>query len=392
MDSSAGWQSSLPNRSFDPNALSQPAPFPSNISSYFRRPAKVVKTGSRGNSPKNLSRRRTTASHSTRHRTALNGSISDQNTVGGDCYDAAVMTRPISWHPNSARPTPIEDWMVPYQFPDSTYPPRFINSFTTTEVNGLVTPLTQPSSAESCYQEGFPPLEEMQFRSLDNMYPIPNQLGHGTFWPSQQNVAHHYAAHQPPMYRHLMTAEQETDSFHYSSARDVYTGTAPPTPDLLAISNDEADTGRSILPVPQSEGEVLVGMGLYDAPSPSNFALLHGVQVVLPHRASAGKGLKLEETFQPSNGEASDDDDGISADEAEVEVDELTQHTFTAPASQNSQPSAPASRPHVSTLADQSFFFDNEPDEDDLIQQAYGHDLIAPVWTDVYSGAPCQWI
>jgi hypothetical protein len=389
MDSSAGWQSSLPNRSFDPAALSQPAPFPTNISSYFRRPAKVVKTSSRGNSPKNLSRRRTTASHSTRHRTTLTGTISNQSTVGGDSYDAAVLTRPISWHPNSARPTPIEDWMVPYQFPDSTYPTHFINSFATTEVNGLVTPLTQPSSAESCYQEGFTPLEEMQFRNLDNTYPVPNQAAPSALWPSQQNLSHHYPVHQPPMYRYLMTADQET-SFHYPSTRDICTGTAPPTPDFPAKSNDAADKARSPLAVPQSEGEVLVGMGLYDAPSPSNFAPLHGTQVVLPNRGSVGKGLKLEETFQPSNGEGSDSDDGISDDEGEV--DEVAQHTLTAPACYIPQPSEPASRPAISTLADQSFFFDNEPDEDDLVQQAYNHEFTAPVWTDVYSGAPCQWI
>jgi hypothetical protein len=282
--------------------------------------------------------------------------------------------------------------MVPYQFPDSTYPAHFINSFATTEVNGLVTPLTQPSSAESCYQEGFPPLEEMQFRNLDNTYPIPNQLGHSTFWHPQHSLPHHYSVHQPTMYRHLMTADQETGSFPYPSATDIYTGTAPPTPDLLAMPNDEADEGRSLLPGPQSEGEVLVGMGLYDAPSPSNFAPLQGTQVVLPHRASAGKGLKLEETFQPSNGEGSDNDDGTSDDEAEVKVDESVQHTFTAPACQNSQSSVTASRPAISTLADQSFFFDNEPDENELVQQAYNHDFTAPIWTDVYSGAPCQWI
>ncbi|ERF71567.1 hypothetical protein EPUS_00556 [Endocarpon pusillum Z07020] len=373
----------------DQAASSQPQAFPTNISSYFRRPTKVVKTNSRGSSPKNLSRRRTTASHSTRHHVASKGSISNYNTPVGGSNNTVATTRPTSWHPNSAaKATPMNDWMSSCQFPDSTYATYFPNSFATTEVNGLVTPLTQPSSAESCYQEAFTPLEEMQFQNLDNTYSFPSQAGQDAFWLPQQPLTLRYPIHQPSIYQQSLPSDHQIP-FTYTSAPDLTTGTAPPTPDLVAISNDAVGESGKPSVVPQTEDEVLVGMGLYDAPSPSNFTTSHERQMVLPHRGSAGKGLKLEETFHPSNEDASESEDDLSNDEDEET--EATDPFLSAPDHQKSQPSELASHPAIATLADQSFFFENDPDGDQL-QQAHEQHFTAPIWTDVYSGAPCQWI
>ncbi len=282
----------------------------------------------------------------------------------------------------------MRDWMNPYQFPDSTYSSYFPHSFTTTEVNGLVTPLTQPSSAESCYQEAFTPLEEMQFQNLDNTYSFPSQAGQDTFWPSQQALALHYPVHQPSGYQQSLPSDLEIP-FTYTSAPGLNIGTAPPTPDLVAISNDALVEGGRPLALTQSEDEVLVGMGLYDAPSPSNVPVSYQRQMVLPHRESVGKGLKLEETFNPSNEDASEDEDGL--DNNETEENEATE-SFLITSQRKSQPSELAPHPAIATLADQSFFFETDPDDDQLPQQAHDQRFTAPIWTDVYSGAPCQWI
>ena len=384
MDSSVEWQSFLPNRCFEQAAPSQPREFPTNVSSYFRQPAKVAKSNSRGNSPKNLSRRRTTPARSTKHHAASNGSISNYRAPGAGDNSMVATTRPFSWHANSVQPTAVNDWNFPYQFPNSSYSAHLPNSFATIEVNGLVTPLTQPSSAESCYREEFTPLEEMPIHSLDGTYPLLQQAGHHTFWPSQYNAALHDPANQSLMYRDSLAKERETP-FANAAAPDMYTGTAPPTPDFLAVSSDAAVEGG----LPPPEDEVLVGMGLYDAPSPLDFATLHGNQTVLPYRGSTGKGLKLEETFQPLNEAASEDDDGISVDEAEAL--EATQQFLTAATCEKSRSNEHVLRPPITTLADQSFFFEDDPNEDHLVQQAYSCHFSAPTWTDVYSGAPYKW-
>ena len=272
---------------------------------------------------------RTTASHTTRRRSASKGSISNYGAVAVDSHGASASTRPISWHPNSMNLNPAKTWPFPYQPLDAAYSMHFLNDpFTTTQVNGLITPLTQASSGESCYNETFTPLDEMQLQCIDNTYPFPDQTGYNPSWIPQNNPAQHDPARQPSMYSgtHMMHRQMP---FTYVSAPDTYTGTAPPTPDFLPTSTYGygGEEGPQITREP--DGEVLVGMGLYDAPSSPNSNALSGGQIALPHRTSAGKGLKLEETFQPSTEEESEDDDG-SNDGSNDEVPDSSEATPTA--------------------------------------------------------------
>jgi hypothetical protein len=383
----------IPYTRTGPAAASQPVPFPVNISSYFRRPAKVVKQSSRGNSPKNLTRRRTTASHSTtKHRAAWKGSAWSCSVPGANGSNLAATTRPISWHPNSANPMPVNDWTFPHQFPDSAYPSHCMNnSFTTAQVNGLITPLTQPSSAESCCNEAFTPLDELRMPSLDNACCFPEQADDDRFRPPQHNPTMHYSTNQPHMYRQTCTTDLQIP-FAYPSADDVHRGTAPPTPDFFPASKHQVVEEGKEAALPESEDEVLVGMGLYDAPSPPSSTVLQGSQLLLPHRRSAGKGLKLEETFQPSTEQDSDGDDG--GDDVEFEGDAGSQHFFSAPAAQTTQSGESGPHPGSTSFADQSFLFTDEPEQDCVLEQTYkyAHHFAAPIWTDVYSGAVCNWI
>lgn len=109
--------------------------------------------------------------------------------------------------------------------------------------------------------------------------------------------------------------------------------TSPPTPENLpqvqhiktALASEEA-TPYQQLQESEDEGEVLVGMGLYDAPEKceadpglNNYrstlsSLLGGGAPKL--NESPGKGLKLEETWQPPETDDEDEDDEVE-DEAQ---------------------------------------------------------------------------
>jgi hypothetical protein len=266
--------------------------------------------------------------------------------------------------------------------------------FTTTQVNGLITPLTQASSGGSCYNETFTPLEEMQLQCLDSTYPFPEQAGYAACWPPQNNPAQQHPATQNSTYRGTYMVDQQTP-FTYASAPDVYTGTAPPTPEFPPASSYPLGNEEKPQAINEANDEVLVGMGLYDAPASPNPTGLLGTQITLPHRPSAGKGLKLEETFQPSIEENSDDDDGSNDDGSNDDEPESTEETKLldlASSHQAMQLQDPGTNPFNTRLADQSFFFDNDSEDETHLQQIYDQHFTTPVWTDVYSGAPCRWI
>jgi hypothetical protein len=123
----------------------------------------------------------------------------------------------------------------------------------------------------------------------------------------------------PTMYSHFEWNNFATNGFESSS-------TAPPTPDnFLPIQHPEpafsAEESIPYQPLEDSEsgGEELIGMGLYDSPDPiktssldpqlDNYRALMMSHLMGPgHRKteSTGKGLKLEETWEPP---ASDDED-----------------------------------------------------------------------------------
>ena len=260
--------------------------------------------------------------------------------------------------------------------------------FMTTQVNGLVTPLTQPSSGDSCYNETFTPLEEMQLQYPDNTYPFSQRASYNACWLPQDNHARQSPADQRPLYRGTHFLEQQLP-FTYLSAPDIYTGTAPPTPDFFPTTNYAVGDEEKPQITKGPDDEVLVGMGLYDVPSPPISTGLLGSHIMLPHRGPHGKGLKLEETFQPSIAEDSDDKD---ANNEESQDNQEKGFAHSAPTGQENQLQEPEPNPEHTRLADQSFFFDNDPEDDALLQQPHDQHFSAPTWTEVSSGTPFKWI
>lgn len=103
--------------------------------------------------------------------------------------------------------------------------------------------------------------------------------------------------------------------------------------------------------------KVLSGIGLYDDKVPDCITGTNGD----PSRDSMGKGLKLEETWQPAkeddeNDDDDDDEGSYSTDEAE-EIEEEPPMIASAP-----QHAQTAFYPPYGDLSNQSFFFSNDDD------------------------------
>lgn len=115
--------------------------------------------------------------------------------------------------------------------------------------------------------------------------------------------------------------------------------TTPPTPETFPMQDQFQPQYIAAqdfsLDNQEDEGEVLVGLGLYSAPEKtpvkpvvdSHLAELYARagMPVLEEKNKAGKGLKLEETWEPPKEEESDGDDAEGEEEEEEldEVDEL---------------------------------------------------------------------
>ena len=149
-----------------------------------------------------------------------------------------------------------------------------------------------------------------------------------------------------------------SDWAHLSSSLDDYP--VPQTPDFLPIQNPADILETSDFPqMTKKKSNELVGMGLYDNTerdmiSPLDLAHGHsfnhlgGLQ-----RESMGKGLKLEETWQPpkdDEGDDEDDEEASSADEGEDDV----------PVNFAPDGSQPALYPTHGDLSNQTFFFDTD--------------------------------
>ena len=356
-----------------PPHLFDPSPFPVNISSYFRRPTKIVKLNTRSDSPRNLSRRRTTAAHSlNRRRTPGVGSIPKQ---GGPLLDHEYVAaaRPISWHPNSMRPDLQTAWSIPQQFPDSAYfMHRQSNPFNTIQVNGLITPLSQPSSGGSCYNESFTQVDDGLSHNAVNPYPYPAPASYDSLWSMPKDDTLQFST-QP------QSCAINTFQASHLSFSGVYENTAPPTPELIAGSHPSLCTAGQLRDTAQPEGEVLVGMGLYDRPLSPPGTQFSGDIFTLPHRSSLGKGLILEETFEPSTeqdgeGDEDDEDDGTPDEQKDQDTDAGSTDVPTI------LPSNPPTITEDRVFESQTFVFNDS--QQNLPSHGYNNYFTNPIWND----------
>ncbi|KIW21440.1 hypothetical protein PV08_02020 [Exophiala spinifera] len=298
------WNYSLPETAYNPASMS--------VSSYFARPNRVVKPSSRNSSPRNSGRRKTTTGATLSSRTrSLVDHLRSRSQQQPDFDNSR--SRPVSWH------TTYDGLHIPF---DSCTPEYDSSAwdFTTTQVNGLVTPISHPVMNEPQIQELMTPLDEVNAANI--------VIGHG----SQHCLNQVWHDDKHSKFDRYTFAP--FDSSLYSSQPAMVSGvaTAPPSPsypsaseiNVQDLSLDSSD-GKA-----QDNREELVGMGLYDSP-----AQVQSSSLLLGNFAGSGQtSLKLAESFEPvewdpaadQDGEAEGDDDD---DEVEMDEDIAQQHNPT---------------------------------------------------------------
>ncbi|OBT77402.1 hypothetical protein VF21_04258 [Pseudogymnoascus sp. 05NY08] len=317
---------------------------------------RISKANSTNNSPRNsttLNRRRTVMGDSYRRQpSAVNQGMSASGEPS-QAYltplQAVSQTRPLSWHPSA-----YSTYDVPFQPVYNTGMPDYSMSYSHSQ------DLPHTPALQSNYgspSATFSP-ESQPWTNYDQEYPLyDTSLIQSSFtnnsmadYTAYSQLQLHLAAHQqvqqasyndcmnPSIYSHF-----DWNNFAATGFED---GTAPPTPEnFLPIQHPEPPCAiETTIPYhslddEEDEGEILVGMGLYDVPEKSlptdlqQWEEYHTAMISKylgsTQRAaseSTGKGLKLEETWNPPASEDEDEDQDAEGSDDEEELQQGKQH------------------------------------------------------------------
>jgi len=300
---------------------------------------RIVKPNSTSNSPRGsigLNRRRTVMNDGAyRRRLAM---MDQAVMAAGGCISndglqvPTKSTRPVSWHPASNPAQPM--YQAPYSAPVMASQYQYFDMEPTPTYSGYASPDAAFSSASTPFS-GYEPQTYYQVPTasfpVDTSYPTSQTIF--LEQPAQSLVQPSSTNTDPTMYSHF-----DWNNFSLSGFDNM--NTSPPTPEnFLPIQHpDSAFNAEESIPYhslsdADSDGEELIGMGLYDGPkTPSTDPQLdqycsliasHSFET-LPKAERIGKGLKLEETWQPpaSDDEDDDDDDDDEDDEQDGEGEE----------------------------------------------------------------------
>ncbi|KAL7925344.1 hypothetical protein ACQKWADRAFT_283739 [Trichoderma austrokoningii] len=284
---------------------------------------RVVKPSSTSTSPRSSaakSRRRTVISDSqaARRQQVLDYISSTQNT---ESFAPTRQPRPVSWHPSSHLQTPQFEYIPQQTFYE--YPTMQHGYHTTFQPSPPMASYSNSTSPSS----NFSPLP-LPYQSTEAMTTAP-----ANEWQTANQSAPYYPTLADNQFMNGAVNERSpTDALNWNSY--IYQGfseTSPPTPDSFLPSAQQPQPEvpeAAIQPLDEyeEEGEILVGMGLYDTPGKydedphlnnyrSTVSSLLGASY--KHQEPTGKGLKLEETWEPPKSDDEEEDD-----EEEEEDDE----------------------------------------------------------------------
>ncbi|KAK6075931.1 hypothetical protein SCUP515_05752 [Seiridium cupressi] len=316
-------------------------------SSNGYRPAtsmRVAKPSSASNSPQAMAQRRRTLMNdgnlARRRQYALDQAILNhqiQNAVPTyDAYPEPVKrtTRPMSWHPSSQIQQPalhiqqmpqfdISQYMLPTTTPYSEadlysgyqpFPPTPAVYSGQTSPASAFSPLSLPFAASSQ-----PPVQHGMALDSSCSWNTPSYISAAPLDTSGSPDA------TEPFPTYLGQASLDWEAF---AANGFNICTAPPTPDNYqqVVPAEPSVPAEECIPYqaldePEEEGEILVGMGLYDAPDKSETdPELDHYRTTTSHLLGStyrkGAGLKLEEAWEPPK----DDDSSNDEDNADSET------------------------------------------------------------------------
>ena len=263
---------------------------------------RISKPSSTGNSPRNPTARRSTlaAGYGQQFNLARQAHPSLETTEYMTDGDSGSKVRPTSWHPPSIQPKPVSlapaaptDYFPQTSMSTYTFP---TGAFVTTQVNGLITPLSQPCCGDPLNSETFSGLDEDPYAYLDE-FRGPSEPEWPSYTYSWDSACHsHRESHM-----HMSPGAESSEPF-----KSKMNTTLPSPESLPTQGTSTVDSSDPILTKIESTTEDLVGMGLYDPPSDYATTVFSGS---LLGEGRSGKGLKLEETFEPSAVDEDEDED-----------------------------------------------------------------------------------
>ena len=344
----------------------------SNSSSVqSRRASRVSKPSSASNSPQHFQRKRAITSQSIpRRRPGLYQQCLQipQQSVGEESTEHQASARPFSWHPSSAA---AQQCRPQSHFVASTR--NSFNNYPSAATSGIPTPVTHPDlglhlisrpwydtdDASSLYRQSS---DYDVCASTDLVIDTSVQDSYFT-----QPYPQYSSLTQPSSEGYAVFSPIQYPASAWTSTLSTFsTNTAPATPDfvpLQALSREDRPS-----PLPRKDSNELIGMGLYDGPDRHSWSLdsiMDGTTSLLTERPlSMGKGLKLEETWEPPEEDDSDSEEQDEEDDEQTQVAGSTEADNSKP--QPAQQSAaaneqlPIQMPTINMM-NHSFFFDRDP-------------------------------
>ncbi|PON30196.1 hypothetical protein TGAM01_v200636 [Trichoderma gamsii] len=289
---------------------------------------RVVKPSSTSTSPRSSaakSRRRTIINDSQaarRQQQVLEYISSTQNT---ESFPPRRQSRPASWHPSTQLQTPQVEYLPQqtfYEYPAMHH--GYQTAFQPSPPMASYSNSTSPSSNFSPLPLSYQSTEAMTTASADE-------------WQTANQSAPYYPTLADNQFLNGAINERSpNNALNWNSY--IYQGfseTSPPTPDsfLPPTQQPQADAPEAAIQAlddSEEEGEILIGMGLYDTPGKyeddphlnnyrSTVSSLLGSS--FKPQEPTGKGLKLEETWEPPKSDDEEDDDEEEEEEEEEDVD-----------------------------------------------------------------------
>ncbi|KAI2623323.1 hypothetical protein GGR54DRAFT_47755 [Hypoxylon sp. NC1633] len=316
---------------------------------------RIAKPSSASNSPQAMMARRRTMMNDNnvtrRRQHALDHAVMAQMQ---DCTSYSTPedpvkrnSRPVSWHPTThiqqqqhmhiTMPQPdFSQYVIPAPTPyhqtdiysgyQNLPPTPAVYSGQTSPIS-TVSPLCLPYSASS------------------QPHASPAYISRETWNPAPQYVPSTYTTSESPGGLEAFPSFADQASFHWDglASQGFSVCTAPPTPDEFQPAQQTQPTVTPEESIPyqpledsEEEGEILVGMGLYDQPSKAETdpGLVHyrttTTQLLGTTYRGRGQGWKLEEAWEPPATDDEDDEgdgDGEEDEEDDAEKDRTTKST-----------------------------------------------------------------
>lgn len=312
---------------------------------------RVVKPSSANNSPQGMMARRRTLMNdgntARRRQQALEYALAQQMQEPSPPYSnyqepVRRNARPVSWHPGSQLQQPQANMQIHQQIPQPDYSQYVIpippTHYAQTDMCAGYTnfpPTPMAYSGHTSPVASFSPLSYPFTIPSQAEAPPPQYITAGAWDSSHQVSPNQYSASRSPETSNYFSASSNYFSLDTSNAHVLHSSTAPPTPDDIQpvqqsqalVPPEESIPYQPLEDPEEEEGEILIGMGLYDTPGktdedPELGNYRTSASHLLGTTYRRGQGLKLEESWEPpatDDEEEEDEDDSEDADGEEQE-------------------------------------------------------------------------